>query len=67
MSDAILRTCRWDASGTRRDLALHYLAQAHLSLTEIGNLPGYAELSNFSHAFKRWTACSPRTYRRHLA
>ncbi|AXQ30098.1 AraC family transcriptional regulator [Solimonas sp. K1W22B-7] len=48
----------------RRDLALQYLAQDHLSLTEIASLLGYAELSTFSRAFKRWTADSPRTYRR---
>jgi AraC-like DNA-binding protein len=48
---------------TRCELALHYLAQDHLSLTEIAALLGYAELSIFSRAFRRWTALSPRSYR----
>jgi AraC-like DNA-binding protein len=49
---------------TRRDLAVHYLKQRHLSLTEIGSLLGYAELSTFSRAFRRWSGCSPQAYRR---
>jgi AraC-like DNA-binding protein len=49
---------------TRRDLALHYLKLGHLSLTEIGSLLGYAELSTFSRAFRRWVGCSPQAFRR---
>jgi len=49
---------------TRFELASHYLKQAHLSLTEIGYLLGYAELSTFSRAFRRWLGCSPQTFRR---
>jgi AraC-like DNA-binding protein len=49
---------------TRHGLALHYLKQRHLSLTEIGSLLGYAELSTFSRAFRRWSGCSPQTFRR---
>jgi AraC-like DNA-binding protein len=49
---------------TRHDLAVHYLKQRHLSLTEIGSLLGYAELSTFSRAFRRWSGCSPQAYRR---
>jgi len=49
---------------TRHALALHYLKQGHLSLTEIGSLLGYAELSNFSRAFRRWSGCSPQVFRR---
>jgi AraC-like DNA-binding protein len=55
--DALLET-------TRRDLALYYLRQGHLSLTEIGSLLGYAELSTFSRAFRRWSGCSPQAFRR---
>lgn len=51
---------------TRCELALHYLPQDHLSLTEIAALLGYAELSIFSRAFRRWTALSPRSYRSQL-
>jgi len=49
---------------TRFELASHYLKQAHLSLTEIGYLLGYAELSTFSRAFRRWSGRSPRAFRR---
>jgi AraC-like DNA-binding protein len=49
---------------TRYELARIYLKQAHLSLTEIGHLLGYAELSTFSRAFRRWSGCSPQTFRR---
>jgi AraC-like DNA-binding protein len=49
---------------TRHDLALHYLKQRHLTLTEIGSLLGYAELSTFSRAFRRWSGCSPQAFRR---
>jgi AraC-like DNA-binding protein len=55
--DALLET-------TRHDLALHYLRHGHLSLTEIGSLLGYAELSTFSRAFRRWSGCSPQAFRR---
>ena len=48
---------------TRFELARHYLKQAHLSLTEIGYLLGYAELSTFSRAFRRWSGRSPRAFR----
>jgi AraC-like DNA-binding protein len=48
---------------TRYDLALHYLKQRHLSLTEIGSLLGYAELSTFSRAFRRWSGSSPQAFR----
>ncbi len=50
--------------GTRHELARHYLKQTHLSFTEIGFLLGYAELSNFSRAFKRWSGSSPQEFRR---
>jgi AraC-like DNA-binding protein len=43
----------------RRELALIYIAQPHLPLTEIATLLGYSELSAFSRAFKRWTGHAP--------
>ena len=48
---------------TRRELALSYLRQPHLQLTEIAFLLGYSELSAFSRAFHRWTGMSPRKFR----
>jgi AraC-like DNA-binding protein len=43
----------------RRDLALRYLQDKTLSLTEIAFLLGYSEVSAFNHAFKRWTGQTP--------
>lgn len=48
----------------RRELALGYLAEPHLSLTEIALLLGYSELSAFSRAFRAWTGLSPAAWRR---
>ena len=48
---------------TRKELALSYLKQPHLPLTEIAFLLGYSELSAFSRAFHRWTGVAPRRYR----
>ena len=45
--------------GTRRKLALTYLKQPHLPLTEIAFLLGYSELSAFSRAFHRWAGVPP--------
>jgi AraC-like DNA-binding protein len=52
---------------TRYELALHYLKQDHLSVTEIGSLLGYAELSTFSRAFRRWSGSSPLAFRSGVA
>jgi AraC-like DNA-binding protein len=48
----------------RLELALHYLADAELPLTEIAYSLGYSELSAFSRAFRNWTGMSPQRYRR---
>jgi AraC-like DNA-binding protein len=48
----------------RRDLALRYVAQPHIALTEVAFLLGYSELSAFSRAFRQWTGVSPGCYRR---
>ena len=47
----------------RRDLAISYMKQRQLPLSEVALLLGYSELSAFSRAFRRWTGRSPRTYR----
>jgi AraC-like DNA-binding protein len=47
----------------RKGLALVYLGQRELPLSEIAFLLGYSELSAFSRAFSRWTGTSPRNYR----
>ncbi len=50
--------------GARRELALRYVAEPHIPITEIAFLLGYSELSAFSRAFRQWTGMSPARYRR---
>ncbi len=47
----------------RHDLALKYLRDATLALSQITFLLGYSELSAFNHAFKRWTGTTPGEWR----
>jgi AraC-like DNA-binding protein len=48
---------------TRHRLALAYLEQADLSVTEVAFLVGYADLSAFDRAFRRMAGMSPRQWR----
>ncbi len=48
----------------RQELALHYLNESDLSLTEIALCLGYSELSAFSRAFRSWTGMNPQRFRR---
>lgn len=47
----------------RRELALGYLAQPGLAITEIAFLLGFADASNFTRAFRRWHSISPTQFR----
>jgi AraC-like DNA-binding protein len=51
---------------TRRELALRYLEDKSLSLTDIALLLGYSEQSAFNRAFKRWYEQPPKVYRKQL-
>lgn len=51
----------------RESLAKHYINEAHLSLSEISYLLGFAEQASFTRAFKRWTGKSPSLYRKQAA
>jgi AraC-like DNA-binding protein len=51
-------------NAARKELALHYLADHSVPLTEIAHCLGYSELSAFSRAFRGWTGMSPQRYRR---
>lgn len=47
----------------RSRMALKYLADERLGITEIAFLLGYADQGSFSSAFKGWQGLSPRDYR----
>ncbi len=49
--------------GVRKELALSYLRQPSLSITEITFLLGFSDTSNFTRAFKRWEGKSPSSFR----
>ena len=48
---------------TRRDLALRYLADPKLSVTDVTFLLGFSSQSAFTRAFRRWIGRSPSDYR----
>ena len=48
----------------RSRVALRYLSDNRLGITEIAFLLGYADQGSFSSAFKSWHGMSPRDYRR---
>lgn len=48
---------------TRRDLALGYVSDATLMLSEVAYLLGFSEPANFTRAFRRWTGRTPSGYR----
>lgn len=51
---------------TRQALATRYLRDSSLSLTQLAALLGYADLSTFSRAFRRWNGISPQQWQRSL-
>jgi AraC-like DNA-binding protein len=51
----------------RKELALSYVKQSALSITEITYLLGFSDTSNFTRAFKRWEGVSPSHFRSGLA
>lgn len=60
------KTFRDVLNKTREDLALNYIRNSKLSLTEIAYLLGFADQANFTRAFKRWTGSSPSDFRKSL-
>ncbi|MGM0560043.1 MAG: AraC-like transcriptional regulator QhpR [Pseudomonadota bacterium] len=51
-------------NAARKELALHYMEDSNMPLTEVAHCLGYSELSAFSRAFRNWTGMSPQRYRR---
>jgi AraC-like DNA-binding protein len=49
----------------RHDLALQYIKDRTMTLTEISFMLGFSEVSSFSRAFKNWTGKSPSKVRQH--
>src|SRR5262245_51453739 len=49
---------------TRRELAAGYLQRTEYSIAEVAYLLGFAEVSSFNRAFRRWTGRSPGESRR---
>jgi len=47
---------------TRRELALEYLRDGQHSLADVAFLVGFADQSNFTRAFRRWTGKTPRQF-----
>ncbi|MES2149302.1 MAG: AraC family transcriptional regulator ligand-binding domain-containing protein [Pseudomonadota bacterium] len=47
----------------RADLAIHYLRQSDLAISDIAEILGYAESSVLTRAFRRWYGVSPRAAR----
>jgi AraC-like DNA-binding protein len=48
----------------RHVLAKKYLLDTNMNLDAIAERLGYSDAANFSHAFKRWSGCSPRSLKR---
>lgn len=48
----------------RRDLAINYLSNSEMGVSDIAHALGFAEHSAFHRAFRKWTGASPGAYRR---
>jgi len=72
MSEATLRrrlddedtSFRAELDAARHGLAIRYLGDANLTITEVAFLLGYSDGTAFHRAFKRWSGETPRAYRR---
>ncbi|MGH8491509.1 MAG: helix-turn-helix domain-containing protein [Moraxellaceae bacterium] len=51
-------------NNTRRDLAERYLRESRRPIKEVAYSLGFADLSNFTRAFRNWFGVSPREFRR---
>jgi len=53
-------------NNTRQAMAARYICDSSISLTQLANLLGYAELSAFSRAFTRWNGISPQKWKQRM-
>lgn len=51
---------------TRKNLAIGYLRESDLTMTDIAHMLGFSELSAFSRATQRWFGMPPSAYRQEL-
>ena len=49
-----------------REIASDFLADPSLSISEVADRLGFADVSSFDAAFKRWTGRTPRAHRREI-
>lgn len=47
----------------RTEIAIDYLRETDLSIEDIAHSIGFTEVSNFRHAFRRWTKKTPNEFR----
>ena len=52
------------SDGTRRELAIEYVREQQVPMTEITFLLGYSDQANFTRAIRRWTGQSPTEFRK---
>lgn len=57
-------TFRDVCDATRRGLAMGYLADRRVSISEVAFLLGFSDQASFTRAFRRWTGTSPGTWRK---
>ena len=50
-------------AGIRREMAMRYVNEGALALTEVAFLLGYSEQASFNHAFRQWFGMSPTQWR----
>jgi len=58
------RTFHQVLEDARHDLALQHLANEELTVTEVALRLGYADVTAFNRAFRRWTGTAPSAHRR---
>lgn len=51
---------------TRQSMAVRYLCDSSISLTQVASLLGYADLGTFSRAFTRWNGVSPQKWKQRM-